>query len=80
MNTPKSNRQRLAQMRAAPRREVGRASREREYCVNGHRFDAENTRIDVKGKRTCRACDREKKRERRAREKQLRVDGEIYAV
>lgn len=28
------------------------------YCINGHAFTPENTRVDAKGWRSCRACDR----------------------
>lgn len=33
------------------------------HCVNGHPFDAENTRHRPSGGRTCRACAREKARQ-----------------
>lgn len=38
-------------------------------CVNGHPFTAANTRINAAGDRACRTCDRERKRELRARKK-----------
>lgn len=31
---------------------------QRTHCIHGHEFTAENTRIDSRGKRTCRACER----------------------
>jgi hypothetical protein len=34
------------------------------HCVNGHPFDAENTYTTKQGKRHCRACNRDKARER----------------
>lgn len=35
-------------------------------CIHGHPFDEDNTRITVKGKRACRACDRDRARRYRA--------------
>lgn len=32
----------------------------RTECINGHPWDAENTRVDRAGKRRCRACERER--------------------
>jgi hypothetical protein len=42
------------------------------HCVRGHEFNEENTRIDVKGGRRCRACDREWQRARANRATQER--------
>lgn len=41
--------------------------RSKTRCVNGHEFDPPNTRLTVRGKRACRACDRERARTYRAR-------------
>jgi hypothetical protein len=35
-------------------------------CVNGHEFNAANTRMTSKGKRACRLCDRDRARAYRA--------------
>ena len=32
------------------------------FCKHGHEFTAENTRVDKRGERRCRACDRERQR------------------
>jgi hypothetical protein len=32
------------------------------HCKRGHEFSAENTRMDIKGRRECRTCRRERKR------------------
>lgn len=37
---------------------VGAIAAARTACVNGHDFTVENTRLDSRGKRVCRACDR----------------------
>lgn len=37
----------------------------RTHCVNGHRFDVENTYISPRGWRSCRVCQRNKMRRRR---------------
>src|SRR5215467_3861487 len=37
------------------------------HCVNGHLFDAENTRIRSNGRRECKACSRERTRAWRTR-------------
>lgn len=37
------------------------------HCPAGHAYDVENTYVDSKGYRHCRACGREGKRARRAR-------------
>ncbi len=34
------------------------------HCVNGHPFDEENTHVDRRGFRRCRACNRERLRRR----------------
>jgi hypothetical protein len=34
------------------------------HCVHGHPFTPENTRVDSRGKRCCRACDRIRKASR----------------
>lgn len=39
----------------------------RTHCPRGHTYDETNTRMDKRGSRHCRACAREKARERRAR-------------
>ena len=36
------------------------------HCTHGHEFTADNTAIDVKGKRVCRTCGRERMRGYRA--------------
>jgi hypothetical protein len=41
--------------------------RVRTHCPRGHVYDEANTAIGVKGDRRCRACARERARERRAR-------------
>jgi hypothetical protein len=33
-------------------------------CPQGHAYDHENTRYDTKGRRRCRACNKEQRRER----------------
>lgn len=35
-------------------------------CINGHPFDIQNTRVRRDGARSCRACDRDRKRAWRA--------------
>lgn len=35
-------------------------------CPAGHPYDGANTRVNVRGARQCRACDRERQRQRRA--------------
>jgi hypothetical protein len=39
------------------------------HCINGHKFTTENTRLDSRGKRVCRACFREIARKVRAARK-----------
>lgn len=43
------------------------------HCVRGHEFTSENTRVDKRGRRSCKACsrvaDRERKRQKRAAQK-----------
>lgn len=38
----------------------------RTHCINGHEYDAKNTRIAPRGERRCRRCDREQTAARRA--------------
>ena len=40
------------------------ANRKKQECPRGHSYTEENTRIDAKGRRICRACDRERARQR----------------
>ena len=43
----------------ADRDQKGRnGHRNKTHCPQGHPYDEENTRIDSRGKRKCRACDR----------------------
>jgi hypothetical protein len=52
----------------ADRDQKGRnGHRNKTHCPHGHAYDEENTRIDVLGKRCCRACDRIAARRRYAR-------------
>lgn len=37
-----------------------------ESCINGHPFDGSNTRLDPKGRRVCRQCERDRLAARRA--------------
>jgi hypothetical protein len=39
------------------------------HCVNGHEFTTENTLVDKKGKRNCRACARAARRRRDERDR-----------
>lgn len=39
--------------------------RQKTHCKHGHAFDEANTRITPTGKRVCRACERERERQRR---------------
>lgn len=39
------------------------------HCLRGHPFTPKNTRLDSRGKRVCRTCDRDRDRERRAQRK-----------
>lgn len=34
------------------------------YCVHGHEFTPDNTKIDYRGRRKCKSCDREWHREK----------------
>jgi HNH endonuclease len=43
------------------------ANARKTHCSRGHRFDEANTAIQAGGARKCRACDRERHRERAAR-------------
>lgn len=43
------------------------------HCQRGHRFDAENTRIDSRGNRACKACHRAAVMARRARLREEKV-------
>jgi hypothetical protein len=36
-------------------------------CINGHEFSPANTRVNARGDRACKACDRDRAREYRAR-------------
>lgn len=38
-------------------------------CIRGHAFDEQNTRLDGKGKRVCRICQRDAMRAHRARQR-----------
>ena len=40
--------------------------RSKTHCKQGHEFSAENTAVDSRGWRSCRTCQREKMRRRRA--------------
>lgn len=42
-----------------------RLKKQKQFCLRGHPYDSRNTYVDPKGKRFCRACDREKHRRRR---------------
>ncbi len=44
-----------------------RPRRQRTHCLRGHLFDEANTHVGSDGRRTCRACLRERQRARRAR-------------
>lgn len=44
-----------------------RPQRRRTHCGNGHRYTPENTRVDDKGTRHCRDCEREWARQARQR-------------
>lgn len=43
---------------------LGRWSREKTHCPQGHPYDENNTRINTKGRRECWECRRTKSRER----------------
>ena len=45
------------------------ANQKKTACVNGHPFDAENTRILSSGRRECRACRRENSRRNRSKKR-----------
>lgn len=53
--------------RATRTRINGRHLAHRTHCKNGHEFTPENTRITSRGSRTCRQCNAESARRRRAR-------------
>lgn len=44
-----------------------------ERCKRGHAFDEENTRITAAGSWVCRACNKERAREWRARQRESRA-------
>lgn len=50
---------------AAGRANAGARNAEKTHCPRGHAYDAENTKM-AGGRRQCRACARERARERRA--------------
>lgn len=63
-------------MRLIPRRETprhsgwGKFQQRKTHCAHGHPYDAENTRVERRDdgrRRTCRTCDRERKRKQRER-------------
>lgn len=39
------------------------------HCLHGHAFDADNTRIDSRGRRACKTCSRERMRAYRGRKR-----------
>ena len=41
----------------------------RTHCEHGHEYTPENTHIGTRGQRICRACERERQRQLRARQK-----------
>ena len=41
------------------------------HCKHGHPFDSENTRVDSKGRRDCKACARRRDLARKARRREL---------
>ena len=43
------------------------------HCINGHEFSDENTHIDYRGRRKCRACGRAYKARRDARDRAARI-------
>ena len=45
---------------------TGQGNRKKGTCPKGHLYDAANTRLDKHGGRSCRACDRETARRKRA--------------
>jgi hypothetical protein len=49
------------------RGEGGRHNKIKTHCANGHEFNAENTRLNERGFRTCRPCITERTRKFRAR-------------
>lgn len=56
---------------ASPKGEIAIASETvanatKTHCHNGHAFTPENTRVDRRGKRVCRTCDRKRAAVRRA--------------
>lgn len=53
-----------------PSENVGHHLRERTHCPQGHAYDEANTNITPQGRRECRACKREKTRDRRAKRKE----------
>jgi hypothetical protein len=61
------------EVRASPKGEAavptGVANAVKTHCHNGHPFTPWNTRLDKRGKRVCRTCDRERDAERRAERK-----------
>lgn len=47
------------------RRRMGTPRRERTHCPQGHPYSAENTRINSRGSRVCRTCERARRNGRR---------------
>lgn len=43
------------------------------HCGQGHEFTVENTRVDTRGSRVCRTCDRDNTRKRRAAKNERRL-------
>lgn len=43
------------------------------HCPRGHEYSSRNTRVDKRGKRACRACDREYQRLARLRRRRMNV-------
>lgn len=60
-----------AHLLALPERQHYRVH-ERTHCPRNHPFNEENTYIDKRGYKNCRACFREKAAERRARNRSVR--------
>lgn len=50
---------------AAAGREVGTPNGQKTHCPQGHLYAGENLYVDKRGRRGCRACNREKQRARR---------------
>ena len=48
----------------------GMGQKKKTHCAKGHPFDDENTRITKSGSRSCKECNREWVRQRRAKQKE----------